>query len=488
MALRPYSNQGEMWGPSPDLALPAGHPARAIDEIIEKLKLDRCNRKHLHTAGEPAYDVRGQVKILIYAYMRGITSSREIARQCEENIAFQFLTRNQCPDFRTIALFRRKKRHLLRWVFKKTVSLARQMGIARLGLVALDSVKLPADASSGKKKTEEQLNEELKKLDEYLSKVEASDRKEDGQYGLDVRGDELPADIVGAQQRKEKLEKALEILKERKAAAKREPPKDVSVVDPEAPWVKKGGKFVRGYSGQVAADSEHQVIVGLKATAEGTDNDQLNPMLQEVERTTGQAPEQLVADSGYYTDDAVLEASKSKTDCVVPDSETAAQLNNPKRSESEKVAYHTNRFSYDEEKDEFTCPQGKQLPFIRNHKKRGQATKVYRCADCPDCPFHAECTEYASGLRSIEVRADHAEVRKIREKLKTESMKATYKKRKAIIEPIFGRWQHNWGIRRLRLRGLAGFSIELHLLATAHNLTKLFRFQQGLAQASLGQA
>lgn len=488
MALREYSNQREMWGPSPDLALPAGHPARAIDEIIEKLKLDRCNRKHLHTPGEPAYDVRGKIKILIYAYMRGITSSREMARQCEENIAFQFLTRGQSPDFRTIALFRRKKRHLLRWVFKKTVALARQMGIARLGLVALDSVKFPADASLGKKKTEEQLNEELRKLDEYLSKVEASDQKEDGQYGLDTRGDELPAEIVGAQQRREKLEKALEILKERKAAAKREPPKDVSVVDPEAPWVKKGGKFVRGYSGQVVADSECQVIVGLKATAESTDNHQLNPMLQEVEKTVGQAPERLVADSGYYTDDAVLEASKSKTDCTVPDIETAAQWNNPKRSEREKAAYHASRFRYDEEKDEFICPQGKTLTFIRNHEKWGQATKVYRCADCQDCSYRAQCTEHASGLRRIEVSSDHAEVRKLREKVKTESGRATYKKRKAIIEPIFGRWQHNWGIRRLRLRGLSGFSIELHLLAIAHNLTKLFRFQQGFAQAARAQA
>lgn len=484
MALKRYSNQGEMWGPSPDLALPAGHAARAIDEIIERLNLDRCNRKHLHTAGEPAYDVRGKVKILIYAYMRGITSSREMARQCEENIAFQFLTRGQCPDFRTIALFRRRKRHLLRWVFKKTVALARQMGIARLGLVALDSVKLAADASSGKKMTAAQLSEELKKLDEYLGKVEGSDRKEDRQYGSDARGDELPPEIVEAQQRKEKLEKALAVLTERQSAAKREPPKDVSIVDLEAPWVKKGGKFMRGYSGQVAADSEHQVIVGLKATAQGTDNDQLNPMLQEVEKTTGQAPAQLVADSGYYTDDAVLEASKSKTDCIVPDSETAAQLNNPKRHESVEAAYGVNQFAYNEATDEFTCPQGKNLAFIRNHTKHGQPTKVYRCADCRDCPVRTQCTDHASGLRSIEVRVDHAEVRKLREKLKTENGKATYKKRKAIIEPIFGRWQHNWGIRRLRLRGLAGFSIELHLLAIAHNLTKLLRFQQGYAQAA----
>jgi len=484
MALRQYSNQGEMWGPSPDLALPAGHPARAIDEIIEKLGLDRCNRKHVHTAGEAAYDVRGLVKILIYAYMRGITSSREMARQCEENMAFQFLTRGQCPDFRTIALFRRRKRHLLRWVFKKTVALARQMGMARLGLVALDSVKLPADASAGKKMTEAQLHEQLRKLDEYLSKVEGSDLKEDRHYGSETRGDELPADVAGAQQRKEKLEKALSVLKGRQAAAREKPPKDVSVVDPEAPWVKKAGKLVRGYSGQVAADSEHKIIVGVKATAEAVDFEQLNPMLQEVQKTTGQAPDQLVADSGYYTDDAVVEAAKSKTDCFVPDSKTASQLNKRKSGEEPKTTYEVSQFTYDADKDEFTCPQGKRLRFVGNHKTHGQLKKVYRCTDCDSCPFRTECTDNKKGLRSVEVRPDHVQVRNLREKVTTESGKAIYKRRKGIIEPIFGRWQHNWGIRRLRLRGLAGFSIELHLLAIAHNLTKLYRFQQSYGQAT----
>lgn len=470
MALRKYSKQGEMWGPSPDLALPQGHLARAIDDMIEKLDLDRCNRKYRHTPGEPAYDVRAMVKILIYAYARGITSTREMARQCEENIAFQYLTRGQCPDFRTIALFRRKKRHLFRWVFKKTVAMARQMGIARLGLVAIDSVKLAANASRHKKMTADQLQDEIKKLDEYISKVETCDEKEDDQYGASQRGDELPADIQDARQRKEKLEKATAILQERQGKAKREAPKDVSTVDPEAPWVKSGGRVIRGYSGQVAADSEQQVIVAVKATAEPVDNEQLNPMLEQIEKTTGAAADQAVADNGYYSDDAVLEASKSRTDCIVPDGETAAALNNPKRA-GEKAAYDVSRFTYDEEKDEFTCPQGKILPFVANHDRRGP-TKIYRCSDCAGCPVREQCTKSSRG-RSIELRPDHAEIRKIRERLKTESVKEIYRKRKAIIEPIFGRWKHNWGVRRLRLTGLAGFSVELHLLAIAHNLTKL---------------
>ncbi len=482
MALREYSNQGLIFGPSPELLLPADHWVRVLDDIVEKLQLQRLNRKYEHTPGEPAYDVRVLVKVLIFAYGRGITSSREMARQCEENIAFRYLTRGQCPDFRTISLFRRKKRHLLRWVFKKTVQLARQMGMARLGLVALDSVKLAANANPGKKMTAAELAEEIRKLDTYLAEARATDQTEDSQYGDSQRGDELPADICGVQERKEKLEKALQTLRDQQAAAKREPPRNVSIEDPEARWVKKQGKFIRGYSAQVAADVEHQVIVAVKAAAEATDSEQLNPMLQQIEATVGQAPDQLVADSAYYTDDAVLEAAQSETDCVVPDSETAAELNNPKRGESEGTAYHTNRFKYDEAKDEFTCPQGKALKFWRTQRRRGP-TKVYRCWDCGTCPVRASCTKDACGFRSIKVRPDHAEVRKIRDKFKTDAAKAVYRRRK-IIEGIFGRWQHNWGIRRLRLRGRAGFSAELHLLAIAHNVTKLFKLQQALVGAT----
>ena len=479
MALREYSNQGEMFGPGPDLLLPAGHLARAIDDMLEKLGLERLNRKYEHTPGEPAYDVRLLVKVLIYSYARGITSSREMARQCEESIAFRYLTRNQCPDFRTISLFRRKKRHLLRWVFKRTVRLARQMGMARLGLVGLDSVKLGANTSADKKMTAEELRKQLQDLDEYLQRTEASDKKEDAQYGPEERGDELPAELRSAQRRKEKLQEALEILEQRPAHKGGEGRKDVSPADAEAVWVKKKGRFMRGYSGQVAADADHQIIVAVKATAQGTDEDQLNPMVREVEARTGKPAEQLVADSGYYTDDAVLEAAKGKTDCFVPDSDTAANLNNPKRSEK-LSPFHWSRFEYDEGKDEFVCPEGKRLPFFKNHHRR-TPTKIYRGLDCQNCPARQQCTEHASGFRSIQVRPDHAEIRKIRQKLKTEAGKILYKKRKAIIEPIFGRWQHNWGVRRLRLCGLSGFSIELHLLAIAHNLTKLCRMQRALA-------
>jgi transposase len=189
MALKVYTQQGELWGPSPDSVISAGHVARAINEIIESLGLERLNRRYEHTPGEPAYDVRMLCKVIIYAYSRGITSSREMGRQCEENLAFRFLTGGQCPDHRTLSGFRRKKRHLLRWVFVKTVRLAREMGIAKLGLVAIDSVKLQADVRASSKQTADELREELKQLDAYLVRLEETDQKENQQFGEAKRGD-----------------------------------------------------------------------------------------------------------------------------------------------------------------------------------------------------------------------------------------------------------------------------------------------------------
>jgi len=170
-------------------------------------------------------------KVILYAYSRGITSSQKMGRQCEENLAFRFLTGGQCPDHRT---------HLLRWVFRKTVPVAREMGIAKLGLLAIDSIKIQADGRASRKQTVEELREQLKQWDAYFGKLEETDQKENQQLG-EGRGDELPQKLQQDQRRR-----------------------DVLPADPEAAWVKKQGRIIAGYSGQVAADGESQIIVWRK--------------------------------------------------------------------------------------------------------------------------------------------------------------------------------------------------------------------------------
>jgi transposase len=478
MALRPYSREGQLWGPSPDAVLPPDHLARVVDELVESLGVERLNRRYEHTAGEAAYDMRLLCKLWIFAYARGITSGRELARQCVENLAFRFLTDGQCPDHRTLSGFRRAKRPLLRWVFAKTVVLGRQMGLVRLGLVAIDSVKLQADARASRKRTSEQLQESLAKLDAYLAEAEAQDRRDDQQFGTEADADTLPKRLRSARRRRQKLAQALSKLQAdqsaQRAAGKAHVRQDVIPTDPEAVWVKKQGRIIPGYNAHAAVDETCGMVVAVQPTACAEEREALNPMLQRIEQTAGVPAQTTLADNGYYTDEAILEAAAGPTRCLVPDGLAAHQAN--RRALPQPAdPYHCDRFAYDATADEFTCSQGYKLAVMKKHTRRGLPTTVYKGLGCATCPVRAQCTEDHKGYRTIEVHRRYATIRMAKERLRSQEGQALYRKRKVIAEPVFGQWQHNRGVRRLRLRGLSGCDIELHLLAISHNVKKFWK-------------
>jgi transposase len=479
MALRPYERTAELFGPSPDAVLDQAHPARVLDELIESLPVSRLNRRYAHTAGEPAYDVRMLSKVILYSYMRGITSSREMARQCIENLAFRYLSSNQTPDHRTLSRYRRKARHLLRWVFAQTVRLGRQAGLVKLGLVALDSVKLTAHARADRKRTAEELTEELGKLDAYLIKVEDTDRIEDGQHGEDQTGEELPRALRSAKARRARLQEALDVLKADRARQQAEGRptlrKDVIPSDPEAMWMKKQGRIVPGYSIQAAADAHSGMVVALHATRAQDDREQLAPMLQRARRTAGADIQTVVADNGYYSEAALVDMAQNgcPTQALVPDGRAAHQIN--RRQAVEVNAFHVDRFGYDEASGTLTCPAGHAMEKMKDHTRRGLPTTVYRGAGCAACALNIRCTKDKSGVRTVEVHRSYGVIRRAHERMRSADGLAMYKRRKEIIEPVFGQWQHNRGVRRLRLGRLTGASIEGHLLAIGHNVLKLGR-------------
>jgi transposase len=479
MALRPYERSGELFGPSPDAVLAEGHPARVLDELIESLPVGRLNRRYRHTAGEPAYDVRVLAKVILYSYMRGITSSREMARQCVENLAFRYLSANQTPDHRTLSRFRRKARHLLRWVFAHTVRLGREAGLVKLGLVALDSVKLVADARADRKRTSEELTQELAQLEAYLEKVEAADRTEDRALGEERTGEELPKSLRSAKARRTRLQAALQALKtdrERQQAEGRPHlRKDVIPSDPEAMWMKKQGRIVPGYSIQAAADAHSGMVVGVQATRAQDDREQLAPMLKRAQRTAGALIQAVVADNGYYSEEALVEVAQNggTTEALVPDGRAAYQINREKAVDVDP--FHVDRFGYDEASGTLTCPAGRPMQKAKEHHRRGLPTTVYRGAGCGTCPLRTQCTKDKSGVRTVEVHRSYGVIRRAHERMRSTDGLAKYKRRKEIIEPVFGQWQYNRGVRRLRLRRLTGASIEAHLLAIGHNVLKLGR-------------
>jgi transposase len=457
--------------------LAADHLARVVDEFVESLPVQRLNRRYEHTPGEAAYDLRLLCKVWIFAYARGLTSARELARQCEENLAFRFLTDGHCPNHRTLSGFRRRYRRLLRWVFAKTVLVGRQMGLVRLGLVAIDSVKLQADACASRRLTAEQLKEVLGKLDSYLAELEAQDQRDDRQYGEAADAESLPQKLCSLQRRRNKLARALDKLqrdqqreiKHDRAHRRR----DVIPTDPDAVWVKKKGRIIPGYNAHAAVDDTCGMVVAVQAQACTNEREALNPMLQQVRRTTGSAAKTALADNGYYSDTAVAEAENGPTCCYVPDGPSAQSLNKTGTIELTDP-YHCDRFAYDAASDRFTCPQNRALVLDRYRVHRGEPRSVYQSEDCSGCPVRAACTSSADGLRTIEVHRQYALVRRAKERLRSADGQSLYRKRKTIVEPVFGQWQHNRGVKRLRLRGVRGCDIELHLLAIGHNLKKFW--------------
>lgn len=343
---------------------------------------------------------------------------------------------------------------------------------------------MEADARASGKIGVEDLREELRRLDEYLDRVEREDKIEDEEYGEEGEGDGLPKSLEKVELRRKKLAEALESLEkdraEQMAGGKRKLRKDVIVSDPDAVWVKKKGRIVPGYTGQVAAD-EMGMIVAVKAKRTQDDREELVPMIEQIERRVGEPAQRLVADSGYYSESVLVCADQTGTEVVIPDNRTAAQINREGHSQ-EPDKYHVDGFGYDERQNTFVCPAGHLLKKVKHHRRRGSPTIIYRGTKCERCTKRGECTRDRQGYRTVEVHEEYRIIRRAHERFRSPEGQMLYRRRKTIIEPIFGQWQYNLGVRRLRLRRLSGFDIELHLLAIAHNLRKFRKWGVKLNQ------
>jgi len=188
---------------APDLRdwLALDHPARWVDDLVEQgLDLSAIYADYTEVRGAPPYEPRLMLKVLIYGYSHGITSSRALERRCHDDVAFRFLTAQAAPDFVAISRFRTRHGAALKALFTQSLSLCAAAGLVSLGRVALDGTKVRAAASRHRAmsydrmvRAEAELAGEVEAL---LAQAERLDVAEDAAYGQDRRGDELPAELT----------------------------------------------------------------------------------------------------------------------------------------------------------------------------------------------------------------------------------------------------------------------------------------------------
>jgi len=337
--------------------LPPDHLARFVAEIVDGLDLRAILRQYdrKDRRGAAGYHPAMLVRVLLYAYCIGEVSSRKIERATHEDIAFRYLAANQHPDHDTIAHFRREQLERLGELFAQGLELCREAGLVKVGQVMLDGTKIAANASRRKNMNQQRLQQqgdELKrKVEELLRQAESVDAAEDAEFGKGRRGDELPPELADPQRRLERIQEAKARLEERnrqrakEAQEERERQKasgeaataaqkkrwqrarqavaegqgSINLTDMESQLMKDGnrGGYVQAYNAQ-AAVLENQVIVAVEITNEAADKQQLVPMTGKVKQALGSLPTAVLADSGYFSEEAVTEPSLEGIELLVP--------------------------------------------------------------------------------------------------------------------------------------------------------------------------
>lgn len=322
--------------------LPADHLAYFISDVVDELDLSMIIKRYKdEDRGYPPYHPVMMVKVLLYAYCIGVPSSRKIAKRLEEDVSFRVLAANNTPDFRTISDFRKDHLKALARLFLQVLKLCKKAGLVKLGHVSLDGTKMKANASKHKAMSYKRMKEEEARLEaevkELLGKAETTDAEEDRQYGEVKRGDELPEELAFREKRLKKIREAreaLEIEAKREAKLVRKVGKKATGIpdgkaqrnftDPESKIMPApGGKhFEQAYNAQAVVDSASQIIVAADVVDETNDKKQAMPMMKQVESNMGRLPDEILADTGYFSADAVEGLAAAGVDVYIPPDKT----------------------------------------------------------------------------------------------------------------------------------------------------------------------
>ena len=430
-----------------------------VDDVVNTLDLS-CLYVNIASEGNMPYHPKMMLKVMFYAYARGIFSSRNIANALGENVAFIYLAAWQRPDFRTINNFRKNNLDQIKDLFVQIVQICQQLKMVKLGHISIDGSKFKANAADRKTYDRKRIEREMKRI---LDKAQKQDQQEDTQYGSENSGDQLPEEI---REREQRIEKLKQIQKQLDQQGREK----LNATDPDAAFMKTTAGIKTSYNAQASVDEDVQVIVATDVTNQPNDKEQLLPMVEQTEQNTDASIDILSADCGYSTANNLEKLESYNIDAYIPDDTYQS------RSRGKEVSpFDKDNFIYDQSTDVFTCPEGKIVKFWHTRRYENGDYRVYRCVECTSCQHFGQCTTSKRG-RSIWRRLVDKKIKQMRSKLDSESGKAIYAKRKHIVEPVFGHIKSVLGFTGFHLRGLEKVNAEFKLVAIAHNLKKISKY------------
>jgi transposase len=455
------------------------HPARAIWALVGRLDLGafyRTIESSTEEGGRPAFDPQVLISLWVYAYSRGIGSAREVARRCEYDPAFQWLTGLEEVNYHTLADFRVERQEELDELFTQVLAALSKEGLITLETVMQDGTKIKALASTRSYQREGTIQGHLERARQRVAEMG------------DPRNDESSPKAKQAQARvrreqQERLESALvELgkLQENKKGEQAKSKARVSTSDPQARVMHHSdGGLALSYNAQISTDAAYGLVVGVAVTQAAEDSAQLLPAVDRVEQRLKKKPQQMVADGSYTTRENIEKMAGREIDFV----------GSMGREEMQSGATAPNRlppgaFLYQPETNRYLCPEGKLLRSqgrFNNKNKRGFVAYRYeaKSSDCapgirkPEC-----CPENQSHGRGLLRRVENTAILAFREKMASPVAQAQYCRRSQVAEFCHAWIKSKLGLRQFHVRGLVKVQMEMLWACFTYNLQHWIRLNK----------
>lgn len=451
--------------------------------------------------GATAYDPKILLKIILFAYSRGITSSRRIAQACEENIIFMALSCDTKPHFTTIADFVSMMDKEITQLFREVLLVCDDLGLIGKEMFAIDGCKLPSNASKEWSGTKADFEKKAAKMERAIENILKKHREED-QSKTESKVKESEDKFVETLNKQ--ISKIREWLKDNDdKPGKTGKPKKSNITDNESAKMKTHRGVIQGYNGVAATDGKHQVIVQAEAFGEGQEHDLLEPMVEGVRKNFQEIGKEedvfkeketkLLADSGYHTEKNMEMLSAEEIDAYVADNRFRKR--DPRFTDYERYKdearkdwakgkpklFRTEDFTFDKNMRHCICPAGRRLyrsgANERVHRFKGTQTTCVGCALREKCIRKPETTVIRQvAYFSSQTGSGPSFTDRMKRKIDSAIGRVIYGMRLAISEPPFSHITSALKLDRFTLRGKTKVNTQWNLFCIVHNLTKIHRY------------
>lgn len=485
--------------PSLDELVPENHMVRVVDAVIDRLDISDILSTY-RGGGNSAFNPKMMLKVLVFAYLSNVYSSRRIEELLKRDIYFMWLAGMKRPDFRTINYYRGKRlKEGFDAVFTQVVRLLHEEGFVSLKVQYIDGTKIESVAN----KYTFVWRGSVEKYDARLkAKTEALLRQIEQNHAIENQENPVPEELTAEEvaKRVERIKEKVDadnLGKEERKALKQIETDSVprmnryreqletmgsrnsySKTDPDATFMRMkedamlNGQLKPGYNVQIS--TENQFITNFGIYQRPTDTLTMISYLESFKARYGMQSEEIVADSGY--------GSEENYEYMFSNGMTPYVKYNMFHVEQRR-GYRNNPFRvsnlfYNPDDDFYVCPMGQKLKFIRQEKRYTasgyqQTVSVYRASRCEGCPLRGQCHK-SKRDRQIEVNHTLDDYKARARELLTSEQGIKHRSNRPIEpEAVFGQIKECGRFRRLRLKGLTGAKIDFGLKALAHNLRKL---------------